>query len=171
MRRLILMRHAKSAWSDPDLDDHDRPLNQRGRLAAPLMGAWLADKGLVPDAVLCSSSLRTRETWDRARATLPGAPEALVMPDLYHADPPHLLEAVQSAPEHAEIVALIGHQPGIGAFTRLLARPDAPQASSRAYSKFPTAACALLQFDADNWADIAFGTGDFVGFAIPRELV
>ena len=171
MLRLILMRHAKSAWSDPDLDDHDRPLNQRGRLAAPLMGAWLADKRLVPDAVLCSSSLRTQETWRRARTTLPGAPEALVMPELYHADPPSLLQAVQTAPEHAGIVALIGHQPGIGAFTRLLARRDAPQACSRAYSKFPTAACALLQFDVARWADIGFGTGDFVGFAVPRELV
>jgi phosphohistidine phosphatase len=171
MRCLILMRHAKSSWSDPDLEDHDRPLNQRGRLAAPLMGAWLAERGLAPDFVLCSSSVRTRETWARVRTVLTAAPEPHVQAALYHADPPHMLEAVRAVPADAACVALIGHQPGIGAFTRLLARQDTPQACARAYAKFPTAACAVLEFDVGSWAEITFGAGRFTAFAVPRELV
>lgn len=171
MKRLILMRHAKSSWSDPDQDDHDRPLNQRGRLAAPLMGAWLADRDFVPKHVLCSSSTRTRETWARVRVVLAQAPEADVQPGLYHADPPHLLAAVQALPPSVACAALVGHQPGIGAFTRLLARRDAPPNCTRAFTKFPTAACAILDFEVDDWSDVAFGTGRFTAFAVPRELV
>jgi phosphohistidine phosphatase len=171
MHRLILMRHAKSSWSDPSLEDHDRPLNQRGRLAAPLMGAWLADRSLVPDLVLCSSSVRTQETWARVCATLPGAPAPQIDARLYHADPPRMLAAVNAAPASAETLAMIGHQPGIGAFLRKLANADAPACCTRAYQKFPTAACAILEFDTETWADIAFGDGRFTSFAIPRELV
>jgi phosphohistidine phosphatase len=171
MRRLILMRHAKSSWSDPDIEDHDRPLNLRGRLAAPLMGAWLAERGLIPDAVLCSSSQRTQETWARVCQVLRDAPEPQVDAGLYHADPPHLLAALQAAPSTVQTLALIGHQPGIGAFLRRLAAADAPACCTRAYQKFPTAACAVLEFDAADWTAIGFGTGRFIAFAVPRELV
>jgi phosphohistidine phosphatase len=63
-RTLILIRHTKSDWDDSGLDDHDRPLNDRGRLSAPRIGAWLAEQGFEPDAVLCSTARRTRETWE-----------------------------------------------------------------------------------------------------------
>ncbi|MEE3099475.1 MAG: histidine phosphatase family protein, partial [Pseudomonadota bacterium] len=63
MHRLVLMRHAKSDWGDPGLGDHDRPLNDRGRRAAPRMGAWLAAQGAFPDAALLSSARRVQETW------------------------------------------------------------------------------------------------------------
>lgn len=171
MKRLILFRHAKSAWGDPDLDDHDRPLNQRGRLAAPLMGAWLAERGFRPDVVLCSSSARTIETWDRARLAIPGAPEARVDARLYHADPATMLAAIQAAEPDAATLLLVGHQPGIGALTRRLAGPDTPATCSRAYQKFPTAACAVLDFDTDDWAAVTWGMGRFHSFAVPREQV
>jgi phosphohistidine phosphatase len=171
MKRLILLRHAKSAWTDPDLDDHDRPLNQRGRLSAPLMGAWLAERGFVPDAVLSSSSARTVETWARARTALPDAPDATVDAGLYHADPARMLVAIHAAPPEAGTLLLIGHQPGIGALTRRLSSPDAPATCTRAYQKFPTAACAVIDFDTDRWSDIAWGTGRFHSFAVPREQV
>lgn len=171
MKRLILFRHAKSAWDDPELDDHDRPLNPRGRLAAPLMGAWLAERGFLPDAVLCSSSLRTLETWALARPALPGAPEPVVDATLYHADPATMLAHVRRTPATAGTLALIGHQPGIGAFCRKLAAPHTPANCARAFQKFPTAACAVLDFDVDDWAAVAFGAGRFHAFAAPRELV
>ncbi|MBL4558811.1 MAG: histidine phosphatase family protein [Rhodobacteraceae bacterium] len=66
------MRHAKSDWGDPTRADHDRPLNRRGRRAAPLIGRWLAAQGAIPDAVLTSSARRTRETWDRMAPAFPG---------------------------------------------------------------------------------------------------
>ena len=171
MKRVILFRHAKSAWSDPDLDDHDRPLNQRGRLAAPLMGAWMVEKGFVPDAVLCSSSVRTIETWARARVAMPGAPDAAVDATLYHADPNRMLAAINAAPADAATLLLIGHQPGIGALLRRLSTPNTPATCSRAYQKFPTAACAVLDLDAAAWDNVAWGAGQFHSFAVPREQV
>lgn len=171
MKRLILFRHAKSSWADEALDDHDRPLNERGRLAAPLMGAWLARKGFVPDHVLCSSSARTRETWEGARGAFAVGPEPAIEPRLYHADPATMLGLLRGAPGAAQCVAMIGHQPGIGAFARKLAGPDVPASCARAFAKFPTAACAVMDFDAESWEAVGFGTGRFHSFATPRELV
>jgi phosphohistidine phosphatase len=171
MKRLILFRHAKSSWTEPDLDDHDRPLNERGRLAAPLMGAWLAARGFAPDHVICSSSLRTRETWERARGALPHAPDPEIAPRLYHADPETMLALLRAAPPAAGTVAMIGHQPGIGAFARKLANASTPPGCARAFQKFPTAACAAIDFEAEDWSAVAFGTGRFHAFGAPRDLV
>ena len=171
MKRLILFRHAKSSWADPDLDDHDRPLNARGRLAAPLMGAWLAGRGYCPDRVLCSSSLRTRETWEGARGALPDAPPPEIVPRLYHADPATMLALIQATPEGAGVLLLLGHQPGIGGLARRLSRPDTPAHCARAFVKFPTAAIAVIDFEIADWGSAAFGDGRFHAFACPRELV
>jgi phosphohistidine phosphatase len=92
-RTLILIRHAKSDWDDPALSDHDRPLNARGQLSAPRIGAWLAERGVTPDAVLCSTALRTRETWDGIATHLPEAPEPVFSHGLYHAAPIDMLNA------------------------------------------------------------------------------
>lgn len=171
MKRLILLRHAKSAWEDPDLDDHDRPLNRRGRLSAPLMGAWLAERGFVPDRVLCSTSTRTVETWALARAALPGAPDPVAEPRLYHADPATMLDLIRATPSDCATLMLIGHQPGIGSLARKLSAAGAPAHCTRAFQKFPTAGCAVIDFPADDWPAVAFGTGAFHAFGVPRELV
>jgi phosphohistidine phosphatase len=171
MKRLILVRHAKSAWGDPTLDDHDRPLNQRGRLAAPLMGAWLVDNGYRPDAILCSSSERTRETVARMRPCLDADPSTLYVPELYHACPSAMLDIVRTAPTDAATAAVIGHQPGISAFARKLANADTPAGCARAFQKYPTCACAVFEFAVDDWTAVAFNGGAFVAFAVPRELV
>lgn len=171
MHRVILFRHAKSSWSDPELEDHDRPLNQRGRLAAAMMGAWLADRDFRPDMALVSSSARTRETWARARRAFDVPPEAEIDPKLYHADPATMLARLQTAPDSAGCIALIGHQPGIGALCRRLAAPGAPVHCQRAFEKFPTAAVAVLDFDVDAWPEVGFGLGRFHTFVAPRELV
>ncbi len=171
MKRLILFRHAKSSWADGDIEDHDRRLNARGRLAAPLMGAWLAGKEYRPERVLCSSSLRTRETWDGARGALAGTAPPEIEPRLYHADPATMLALVRATPEAVGTLLLLGHQPGIGAFARKLSRPDAPAHCARAFVKFPTAAIAVIDFEAADWDGVAFGEGRFHAFACPRELV
>jgi phosphohistidine phosphatase len=170
MRRLILFRHAKSSWADETLSDHDRPLNPRGRKAAPKMGAWLAAQGHAPDLVLMSDSARTRETWALAAPELTNAAEVAVEPDLYHASPAAMLRRLHEAPDSARCVAMVGHMPGIGSFTRKLARSETPAACARAYKHFPTAAVAILDFDCARWADVAYGSGKFWCFACPREL-
>lgn len=170
MRRLILFRHAKSSWDDPALDDHDRPLAPRGLEAAPRMGAWLAERGYAPEAVLTSTSARTLETWDLARRALPGAPDPMVTSRLYHADPETMLAVLRRAPPDAQAVALIGHQPGISSFARKLSAPDVPAACARAFKRFPTAAVAVIDFDAPDWSSVGWRTGRFHAFAAPKEL-
>ena len=107
MKRLILTRHAKSAWDDPLMPDHDRPLNDRGKAAAADLGQWLASRGYVPDEVLCSDALRTRKTYAGIAPALPGAPELILKPALYHAGTDVMLAVLRHAT--GGTVMMIGH--------------------------------------------------------------
>ncbi len=165
MRRLILMRHAKSSWAEAGQRDLDRPLNKRGRRSAALVGGWLKGKRCLPDHALVSSARRTQETWAGVVSAAGAAPTSY-LPELYHAGPDALLEALHRAPDVAAVLVL-GHQPGIGAFARqlLVASPD-----SADFAKFPTAAVAIVDFDLDAWRDVGWGSGTLVDFVVPRRL-
>lgn len=165
MKRLILMRHAKSSWADPGQADHDRPLNERGRRDAPRVGAWLAARGLTPEAALVSTAARAQETWARLGSTfaeIPMTPRR----DLYHASPTEILRVLRAAPE-ARSLLVLGHQPGIGAVAaRLLATPP----REGAFVKYPTTATAVIDFDADAWTAVDWERGALAGFATPAVL-
>ncbi|MEM1159964.1 MAG: histidine phosphatase family protein [Pseudomonadota bacterium] len=171
MRKVILLRHAKSSWNDPQLDDHDRPLNSRGEAAAPIIGGWLAHRRLKPDVVLCSSSVRTCQTVARMRASMPGLPEPLVEEGLYHASPTAMRERLNRLPGHLKTVLLVGHQPGLGSLVRQLSDGTERRRCRRAYEHFPTAAAAVLEADLDDWSELRPGSARFVDFAKPRELI
>lgn len=160
MKKLILMRHAKSGWDDPTLDDHDRPLNQRGRLAATLMGAFLKDTNLVPDSALVSSATRTQETWSRMALERPSQ----VKPDLYLAGPLAIIGAAQSADDTADTLLVLGHQPGM---------EDAANrfCCDGALDGYPTAKITLIGFDVQKWSDLTFGSGRLLREAAPKALV
>lgn len=162
--RLILLRHAKSDWGDAALADHDRPLNRRGRRACEAIGPWLAEQGYAPDLVLCSSAVRTRETWDRIAPVLP---EAQVEWDegLYLAEPEAMRSRLDAA--HAQSVMMIGHNPGIGAFGAEMA--EAAPAHPK-FGRFPTAAVLILEFDAEAWPAVTARGGHVVDFIVPRDL-
>lgn len=168
MRRLILMRHGKSSWDDPEQDDRERPLNERGRLASRLMGAWMADHGIAPGGALVSSAVRARETWEALG--LDGQVQAEMRPRLYHADPETMLKELRDAPE-AETLLLIGHEPGLGAFLRKVVSGEPRAGCRRAFEKFPTAAAAVLEWDVGSWKDIGFGAAAFTEFVRPKDLV
>lgn len=171
MKTVILLRHAKSSWSDPDLDDHDRPLNGRGKAAAPVIARWLERTGYMPDRVVCSSSKRTRQTLKRMRAVLPGLPEATVEPKLYHAEPRLMFEILSTQPDSADCVLVIGHQPGLSAFARHLVNGRIRPGCGRAFEHFPTAAAAVLTLPVAQWGELSPHSADFVDFAVPRELM
>ena len=157
--RLILIRHAKSGWDDPALDDHARPLNDRGRRDAPRTGHWLRDAGYVPEAILCSSALRTRQTADG----LALGPEPVILDSLYHASPDRLLASLVKA--QAQSVAMIAHNPGIG---DLAARLVTTAPDNARFHSYPTLATTVLDFDATDWRDI--GKGTVIAFRTPHDF-
>ena len=162
MRTLILMRHAKSSWGAPELADHDRPLNGRGRTSARAMGRWLKRHGYLPDAVLCSSALRTRDTFERLQIDAP----VRFTPHLYHANPAELLQVLRGA--EAPCVLMLGHNPGIAGFARSLLR--SPPAHPR-FDDYPTCATLVATLDLSTWAEIDWQTANVTDFAIPREVI
>ena len=163
--RLILIRHAKSAWDDPLQDDHDRVLNKRGQRAAPAIAQWLVERGYVPAEVVSSTARRTLETWERMA---PAFPEHTVMrrePGLYHASADRMLSALHDCA--ASPVMMLGHNPGIAEFAaRLLAKPPAHPR----FATYPTCAALVADFEAADWAEVRFGTGRVVDFVVPRDL-
>ncbi|MEM6658872.1 MAG: histidine phosphatase family protein [Pseudomonadota bacterium] len=162
-RRLIVMRHAKSSWNSPAPRDHDRPLNKRGRASAPAIAAWLTRNQWLPDEVLCSSALRTQETWQRTGLS---AAKTRIIPALYHAEAEVMLDILSEAT--GATVLMLGHNPGIADFADQIAA-QTPQHSR--FFDYPTGATTVLEFDIADWSDIRWHSGQVLGFAIPRELL
>jgi phosphohistidine phosphatase len=167
VKRVYLLRHAKSSWKDTGLPDHDRPLAGRGRRAAKAIARHLRGHGIEPELVLCSTARRARETLERIEPAL-GSPAVLVERDLYPASAPALLERLRRVPDAVESVMLIGHNPGLQDLALDLARPS-PMARELA-TKYPTAALATLAFGAANWQEIDHATADLVAVVRPRDL-
>ena len=171
MKTLILMRHARSSWAAPGMDDHDRALNKRGRSAAPVMAQWLEARGLRPGTVLCSPSRRTCETTELMRDAVAWLPKPELPAALYHAGPGTLLEYLRRVPKGCDSVLVIGHEPGLSALLRMLYGRAAAPGCRRAYGHFPTAAIAVLVADIGDWRDLGADRVAFVAFAAPRELM
>ena len=171
MKTLILLRHAKSSWKDPDVDDHDRPLNKRGRKSAPVIARWLADRGYRPETALCSSAERARETYLLARAETPDLPEPGIERGLYHAEPASLRARLAKLDDAASTAMLVGHEPALGVLAYQLCNGEAEPHAGRAFDHFPTAAAAVLRFDVAGWSALAGSTGRLVDFAVARELM
>ena len=167
MKRLYLLRHAKSSWDDPTLADHDRPLAPRGRRAAKVMAEHLGRKGIAPELVLCSPSRRTRQTLKRLAPALGKSADVQINPVLYAAPEADLLGVLHEVPDEVESVMLIGHNPGIQDLGLSLARPGSE--SARVRSKFPTAALATLELTG-TWRELAPGSAELVSFVKPKEL-
>lgn len=174
MRRLILMRHAKSSWTDPTQHDAARPLNARGRRAAPRMGLWLAEAGYAPDLALVSTARRTLETWELASARMTGAsgrPPAHASEGLiYNAAPESLLMLVHEQPAEVETLLLLGHEPGVPGLLRMLCGRDICEGGARAFGKYPTGAVSVLEFPQDDWAEIGPADGRLAAYAQPRDF-
>lgn len=164
MRRLILMRHAKSDWSH-GTSDHDRPLNPRGRGAAEALGNWLRTEGLLPDAVLCSTAARTRETC--ALLNLPESCAVEHLRQLYLAEPDEIIATLRQRAS-GDTLLLVAHNPGIAAAAALLLQQTPDQ---DAFDRYPSGATTVMDFDIYSWADLASGTGTLQAFTVPKQLV
>ena len=167
MKRLFLLRHAKSSWKDSSLPDHDRPLAGRGRRASKAIAAYLREHDIEPALVLCSSATRARQTLDRVAPGLGGAPEVRIEPDLYEASAARLLSRLQRVGDAVPSVMLIGHNPSLERLALDLAN-GGPELADLA-AKFPTGALATLEF-AGTWSDLEGDTARLVGFVKPRDM-
>jgi phosphohistidine phosphatase len=162
-KRLALLRHAKASSHDFHLDDHERPLNERGRRAAQQIGAYLRERGLGPALVLCSSAVRTRQTLELLE--LETGPEVLVADDLYGASAGELLDRIRRVDDVFSSVLIIGHNPGLQDLTVALLA-DRPGIVS-----FPTGALAELSAPITRWQDLEPGVATLDVLVTPKDLL
>jgi phosphohistidine phosphatase len=170
-RRILLLRHAKSAWDEPGLDDFDRPLAPRGRRAAAVMGVYLRDEGLVPDLVLCSAARRAAETWEIAAHELARPPAVEHDPALYMVTGERLLKRLKKLPASVKAVLVVGHEGGVDVLARRLVGDGAAPLRKRLNEKFPTAALAVVAVAINDWAALAEKSGTLTRFAAPKDLI
>ena len=142
LRRLIVMRHAKTSWSTPACSDHERPLTQRGREDAARVGSALVEAGWLPNLVLSSDAQRTRETLAVLRDAFPGNVEAWFLPSFYHEGPSALAEELPLIAEDVECLLLLGHNPGWEILVAQL---------SNEHVILKTATAALLSLTLSEW--------------------
>ncbi|MFD9432276.1 SixA phosphatase family protein [Streptomyces sp. NPDC060002] len=166
-RRLVVLRHAKSAWPQ-GVPDHERPLAPRGLRDAPAAGRALAGAGRVPDLALCSTAARARRTWELAAAEW-GAPAPVRFdPRLYGADVPGILEVVHETPAEVGTLLLVGHNPGLEELVLALAGDGAGDALDQVRLKFPTSAIAVLAWYGPGWRALTPGTALLTSMTVPR---
>ncbi|MFI1795747.1 SixA phosphatase family protein [Streptomyces sp. NPDC020379] len=165
-RRIVLLRHAKADW--PDVDDHDRPLADRGRQDAPIAGRRLASAGIIPDLVLCSTAARTRETWKLAVHELPQRPRTVYEDRLYEASVGELIAVINETPDDVADLLLVGHNPGMHGLADALAGSAEGDALARLNrTAFPTASIAVLTLTG-SWKSVELGACRLTDFWPPH---
>lgn len=168
MKRLTILRHAKSSWDDP-VADFDRALNERGRKAAELVGEDLKRRGAKFDCVLASPARRVRETLERVAEGYGEALDVHFDERIYLASEDHLLQLVHRITDDVESAMIVGHNPGLHRLTLLLARDEGALRRQIA-DKYPTGAAATVQFEADRWREVEPESGELIALILPRDL-
>lgn len=174
MKYLTLIRHAKSSWDDRSLKDHDRPLNERGRNQAPMMGRFIARTYLgtdgvnallpMPDRLISSTAVRALTTAQLMQPAL-GVGSEIIAPEprVYLAEPKTLLQVVREIPDHWNHIMIFGHNPGISEFAEDMLKRDLIE-------EMPTCAAVLLELPWDAWAAIDWKEARLIGYITPKLI-
>jgi phosphohistidine phosphatase len=170
VKRLAILRHAKSSWDDPHLEDFNRPLNDRGWKAAKRIGRELEKRGVTFDLVIASPAARVRETIDGLREKLKLDVEIRFEPRMYGASEESLFEIVSEIRESANAPLLVGHNPGLQQLILGLTRDHPDHLRSRVEEKFPTAAFAAIELPARRWIEAKASSGKIADLIRPNEL-
>jgi phosphohistidine phosphatase len=170
IKQLVLLRHAKSNWDDPLLADMDRPLAKRGRKAGKLVSAWLKKQHIRPDLVLCSPSVRTRETLALIADAVGETTPVVYDKGLYLGEMEELLARLRAVDKAAACVMLIGHNPGMQDLAIALLRPSAKKGRAKLAAKFPTATVACFKLPIASWADLQPAEAVLTKFVRPTDL-
>lgn len=168
-RRLILLRHAKSVWPG-GIADRERPLAERGRKAAPIIGAYMAREKLIPDLALVSPARRAQETWALVREALSKKVAERDAADIYEVSAERILDVIRTVEPGIRTLLIVGHNPGMEKAASLLVAGGDADAIGRMNEKFPTAGLAVIDFDVEGWDKVAAGTGYLKQFVVPRSV-
>jgi len=170
MRRLILMRHAKTERDAPSGKDQDRRLDERGREDGVEISQWLSLHGYRPELALVSTAKRTQETWELVHATIPST-RPKHMPELYGASPSELLNAIRNvAASDPQVLLVIAHNPGLHELALALITGGDPEGRRALATNLPTAGVVLIDFATDDWSEVSFRKGRLERFASPKLL-
>jgi phosphohistidine phosphatase len=178
MRRLMLLRHAKTENDAPSGQDQDRRLDDRGRLDAAAMGGWIGRHPPFPNTVLVSTAVRALQTWEIAREAMQDVirhhaarPQVEFLAELYGADPARLLQIIRMAEAtDPKRLMLVGHNPGMHELALALAGDGDATAKKALEDNLPTSGLAIFDFAIEDWSDVAFRRGTLVRFLSPKLL-
>lgn len=170
MKRLTILRHAKSSWKDRGLNDFDRPLNARGRKAARLMGREMTQRGMHFDSVLASPAIRIRETIDGVTEGHQLPSPIRFEPRIYEARVSELMELIGTLPDEASSALLVCHNTSAERLVLKLAKDDEGGLRKRVEEKFPTAALAAIELPVDRWSEAQPDSGALVELIYPGDL-
>lgn len=168
MKRLWLLRHAKSSWDDDALADADRPLARRGETAAAAMGQYLATSDVRPELVLCSPARRARQTLGLVLPDLGDRLEIRIEPLLYTFDAEVLVSTLRTVDDDIASLLIVGHNPACQELALWLTAGGERRADLEA--KLPTGALVAIDIPARSWSEVRAGEGTVVGFVTPRSL-
>lgn len=162
MKTLLILRHAKSSKDDPSIEDHERPLDDRGKKDAPRMGVVLRDEGWVPDLIVSSTAVRAKATAEAAAKTSGYEGDIALESSLYDASPKEYVDALRQIPDRYEQVMLVGHNPGLEQLLGLLTGTE---------ESLPTAGLARIGLPIEGWDELRTRTpGKLEDFRTPKHL-
>jgi phosphohistidine phosphatase len=174
MRRLMLLRHAKTEHDAPSGRDRDRRLDDRGRSDAAEIGGWIGRHPPFPDSVLVSPATRSHQTWEIVREAIKDrapTPQVELVPELYGADPSQLLQIIRAASaSDPQRLMVVGHNPGMHELALALVGSGDGAGRKALADNLPTSGLAVFDFSVDDWADVAFRHGRLVMFVSPKVL-
>lgn len=170
MKILYLLRHAKAEPGGFTLNDEDRPLSARGREACITVGSYIKKHKYTPEIVLCSSSIRTRETLERIEDFFAAPPQVKLEKRLYLATPGEMLAQVHNLADEVSSALLIGHNPGMHHLAALLASSEGTELRTELEIKYPTSALAVITFKTQSWKSITPDSGTLKDFVTPKGL-
>jgi phosphohistidine phosphatase len=169
MRRLMLLRHAKSAWPD-GVADHERPLAKRGRTACALMGRYMADEALHPDLTIVSTARRARQTWELVRPAFARDIVEHDEPRIYEASASAILDVVRETGPDVHTLLVVGHNPGLHELALKLIRNENSSDLSRLQRKYPTAGLIVIDFKIRRWSKTSESLGQLERFRTPKSV-
>jgi phosphohistidine phosphatase len=170
MRRLYLLRHAKTEQGEPGKPDRGRALVERGREDASLIGAYLETHALMPQRVLLSPALRTQETWKYMTEAMRQAPAAAIVDGIYEAGAQDIYDAILTTPDKAQSLMIVGHNPTLHEVALMLVAAGDIDTRERLREGLPTMGLVVIDFAFDEWQKLHPQSGRLERFVTPKSL-